>query len=60
MKKTYISPAANVVVVTPKIPLTIASGVSSNDEYGLGYGGVDTGGDKEPSSRWRDRLWDDD
>ena len=33
-------------------------GVSSGDK-GIGYGGVDTGGSKEPGARYHNNLWDD-
>lgn len=53
-KKTYIVPAiAEEAVLTEQF--LADSGVSSDN--GIGYGGVDTEGEKEPSSR-RD-AWDD-
>ena len=53
-KKTYIVPAiAEEAVLTDQ--LLADSGVSSDN--GIGYGGVDTEGEKDPSSR-RD-AWDD-
>ena len=53
-KKTYIVPAiAEEAVLTDQ--LLADSGVSSDN--GIGYGGVDTEGSKDPSSR-RD-AWDD-
>lgn len=53
-KKTYIVPAiAEEAVLTEQF--LADSGVSSDN--GIGYGGVDTEGEKDPSSR-RD-AWDD-
>ena len=53
-KKTYIVPAiAEEAVLTEQF--LAVSGVSSDN--GIGYGGVDTEGEKDPSSR-RD-AWDD-
>ena len=53
-KKTYIVPAiAEEAVLTEQF--LADSGVSSDN--GIGYGGVDTEGSKDPSSR-RD-AWDD-
>lgn len=53
-KKIYIVPAiAEEAVLTEQ--LLADSGVSSDN--GIGYGGVDTEGEKDPSSR-RD-AWDD-
>ena len=47
MKKTYMTPAFEVVRVQTQALLT-GSGVNTD---GIGYGGVDTGGTMEPSSR---------
>jgi hypothetical protein len=54
MKKTYIRPTATEEAVLTEQFLA-DSGVSSDN--GIGYGGVDTEGEKDPSSR-RD-AWDD-
>lgn len=45
MKKTYIIPEISVVVTLHETPLA-ASGVSSGN--GIGYGGVDDQGQKDP------------
>ena len=53
MKKTYKSPVTEIVVSSMQ---PLLNGVSGE---GMGYGGVDEGGTKDPSSRRR-RHWDDD
>ncbi len=47
MKKTYMIPALEVVCIQSQ-PLLTGSGVNTD---GIGYGGVDTDGTMEPSSR---------
>jgi len=56
MKRLYIKPSL-VVVATATTELIMASGVSE-PEKGIGYGGVDTEGVKQPSVRRYD-AWGD-
>ena len=49
MKTTYIKPMAWVFAgISPCNTLLAGSGVTGN---GIGYGGVDTGGGKDPSAK---------
>ena len=63
MKKNYIAPQTTVAVVQAQ-PLLTANSTSIWSDMGpgtgIGYGGVDTGGVKDPSSRFHNKLWDDD
>lgn len=54
-KKNYIAPKSNVIVCQPCLQLLYVSG-----DGGIGYGGVDTSGDKVPSSRFCDFDEDED
>ena len=55
MKKKYMTPTVEVVNINAINPLlTISAG-----DRGLGYGGVDTEGELDPSSREFDVWWDD-
>ena len=58
MKRTYIEPNICIMNVSAE-PLLSASGVSSNK--GIGYGGTDEGGWKDPDSRRLSNSgqWDD-
>ena len=56
MKKTYIIPTIKRTLMLKECTIVCASGVTSD---GIGYGGVDTGGTMEPSSR-QDNGWLDD
>ena len=49
MKKTYIQPDIEILVEEPVEMLAI-SGVG-NDDYGIGYGGVDENGSLDPAAR---------
>jgi len=53
MKKTYIIPTIKRIVMLKAHTMLCASGVTSD---GIGYGGVDTDGTMEPSSR-QDNGW---
>jgi len=55
MKKTYMAPESGVVMLKRVELLTISSG-----DRGIGYGGVDTGGAKDPSGRAYDYDYDED
>ena len=55
MKKTYIAPVITREVALKAHAMLCGSGVTGD---GIGYGGVDTGGTKDPSAREGD-FWDD-
>lgn len=56
MKKNYIAPSMEMTNIELQ-QMIAESGVYSNN--GITYGGVDTGGKKDPASRRRS-VWDDD
>jgi len=58
MRKRYIMPSVKMVECESE-ELMDASGVYSTDK-GIGYGGVDEGGEIEAESRHRHSSWDDD
>ena len=55
MKKTYFAPTTEVVNCEVAELLT-GSEVGSGD-YGIGYGGIDSEGEHEPSSHFMEDLW---
>ena len=56
MKETYLAPNALFYDVHPAMPLAV-SGVTSDN--GIGYGGVDEEGTKEPGARRGSHdVWD--
>lgn len=57
MKKTYIAPSL-MTVITATERLLAGSGVES-EQYGIGYGGIDEQGKRDPEARRR-TVWDDD
>lgn len=57
MKKTYMRPST-LTVQTELQVMICQSGVNSNN--GIGYGGVDEEGTKDPASRKHKSEWDDD
>ncbi|MBQ7571476.1 MAG: hypothetical protein IJT19_04480 [Bacteroidaceae bacterium] len=62
MKKTYITPNARVVVLH-SIHVLAESGIMSDSDRGLRYGGVDVEGDLNPDARqdnnyWGDNYWE--
>ena len=59
MKKIYVCPTVVVEDATVATSILAASGVKSED-FGIDYGGVDVGGDMNPSVKeqsW-DAIWD--
>ena len=58
MKKNYIAPNVEVANVELQQMVAASNGVYSDN--GLGWGGFDKDGEKEPNSRYRNSLWDDD
>ena len=54
MKKRYISPDSIILNLQVAKMISTSNDVSSNN--GIGYGGIDTGGDKEPAAK--EFLWD--
>lgn len=57
MKKRYITPVADIAEIRT-VQMLNASGVS-DEEKGIGYGGIDEEGELEPAARRRD-VWEDD
>ena len=51
MKKRYIAPAIDQVLMEDEVELLSGSVTGDN---GIGYGGVDTEGSKDPDARWFD------
>ena len=51
MKKRYIAPAMDQVLMEDEVELLSGSVTGTN---GIGYGGVDTEGSKDPDARWFD------
>lgn len=47
MKKTYIIPETNVQFVSQELPVASSSTVTGSN--GIGYGGIDELGEKDPS-----------
>jgi hypothetical protein len=56
MKKNYIQPSVSMDKMGIQVILAGSPGVTSNK--GIGYGGVDVDGIKDPASRQWD-MWDD-
>ena len=57
MKKTYLQPLTMVVMMGTQTIVCASKGVTSGK--GIGYGGVDEDGEKDPSARRRRDVWDD-
>ena len=56
MKKTYIIPNTSINLALAEQMLAESTGVISNN--GIGYGGVDTDGDQDPSVKESDwGIW---
>lgn len=55
MKKEYLSPIVEEIVIKNNVALLTISGGST----GIDYGGVDISGDIEPSARELDELFED-
>ena len=51
MKKRYMIPAIDKVLMEDEVELLSGSVTGTN---GIGYGGVDTEGSKDPDARWFD------
>lgn len=58
MKKNYIAPSMEITSIELQQMIATSDSITSNN--GIGYGGVDTDGKKDPSSRRRGSIWDDD
>ena len=56
MKKIYLQPSVKMAKTEIELILD-GSGVMS--DKGIGYGGADTNGSKDPASRQRHSVWDD-
>ena len=58
MKKTYLQPSPEMVIIGTTTMICGSEGVSSDN--GIDYGGVDEEGELEPASRRRRRdVWED-
>ena len=58
MKKTYLQPSTEMVIIGTTTMICGSEGVSSDN--GIDYGGVDEEGELEPASRRRRRdVWED-
>ena len=57
MKKTYQVPFTEMVTMETLTIICTSGTVTSNN--GIGYGGVDEDGEKDPSARRRRDVWDD-
>jgi hypothetical protein len=57
MKRTYICPAVSIEGATVETNILAASGVKSED-LGIGFGGVDAGGDQTPGAKAWDNMWE--
>ena len=56
MKKTYMKPVIDIDGMETETFICASQGVTSN--YGIGYGGVDEDGGKDPASRREYSMWD--
>lgn len=57
MKKTYLKPSVEVVRMGTITFICQSGSVTSPN--GIGYGGVDEEGEKDPSARRHRNVWDD-
>jgi len=60
MKKTYIIPSSCIKEAQPVKILASSGIISNNDDINIGYGGVDTDGEIDPSAKesaWS--IWED-
>ena len=56
MKKTYQQPEIDTLVIR-SMTLLVGSGIDSNN--GMGYGGIDDEGKKDPASKRNHKTWED-
>ena len=57
MKQTYLQPSTEMdIMVTEGM---VCGSVSSSEDFGIGYGGVDEEGTLDPASRRRRDVWED-
>lgn len=56
MKKTYIEPVIDIDSMEAETFICASQGVTSGN--GIGYGGVDENGSKDPASRREFSVWD--
>ena len=57
MKKTYLQPSTEMVIIGTTTMICASQGITSDN--GIDYGGVDENGEKDPSSRRQRNLWED-
>lgn len=60
MKKNYIAPSVEITNVALQQMIAGSDGFKTNMDGLGGYGGVDEDGTKDPSSRRRRNIWEDD
>lgn len=56
MKKTYLQPSTEMVIIGTTTMICGSQGVTS--DKGIDYGGVDEDGTKDPSSRRQQDIWE--
>lgn len=56
MKKTYMKPVIDIDGMEAETIICASQGVTSGN--GIGYGGVDENGSKDPASRREFSVWD--
>ena len=57
MKKEYMQPSTEMVMTRPAMMICGSQDITS--DQGIDYGGVDEEGTKDPSSRRRRDVWED-
>jgi len=55
MKRTYLKPAIKMAVMEWEGEICVSEYVRS--DYGIDYGGIDTGGQKDPSANKTYTVW---
>ena len=59
MKKTYIEPSVVMAYIGTATMICQSAGSGVSSDNGITYGGVDQNGDREPSSRHINNVWED-
>jgi hypothetical protein len=57
MKKTYLQPSTEMVILGTTTIICGSQDITSDN--GIDYGGVDENGEKDPSSRRQQDVWED-
>lgn len=53
MKKHYITPVVKILQINSQVVLNNLSDAIRSNKEGMGYGGVDANGEKDPSAKQR-------